>query len=251
MTILSRLRFVPLALAAALAFTLPAQAAAPKQLTEDDVVAIVKRVIKEQPELIITSLQSMREHEQATAQQKSLDAIKTNLPALTKNPMSPVAGNPNGDVTVVEFFDYHCGYCKRMLPVVKQLIEEDKKVKVVFKELPILSEDSRTAAQAAIAVNRIAPKKYFDYHTKLMAHNGAFTEENLASYAADLGIDKATFTKNFQDPKVAAYLNEVMDLARILDIQGTPAIIIGTQFLPGATDLATIKAAIAKERGAK
>lgn len=232
-------------------FAATAQAAAPKQLTEDDVVAIVKRVIKEQPELIITSLQSMKEHEQASQMQKSKDAIKTNLPALTKNPMAPTGGNPNGDVTVIEFFDYHCGYCKRMLPVMKQLIDEDKKVKVVFKELPILSEDSRTAAQAAIAVNRIAPKKYFDYHTKLMAHNGSFTEENLASYAVDLGIDKSAFTKSFNDPKVATYLNEVMDLARVMDIQGTPAIIIGTQFFPGATDLASIKAAIAQQRSAK
>ncbi len=248
MTAFFRLRFASLAFAS-LAFATTAQAAVPKQLTEDDVVAIVKRVIKEQPELILGSLQAMKQNEQAGAQQKAADAVKENFAALTKNPMSPVAGNPNGDVAVVEFFDYHCGYCKRMLPVVKQLISEDKNVKVVFKELPILSEDSRTAAQGAIAVNRIAPKKYFDYHQKLMAHSGTYTEANLTQYAVDLGIDKAAFAKSFNDPKVAAYLSEVTDLARKMEIQGTPAVVVGNQFFPGATDLETIKAAIAKERG--
>ncbi len=247
----SSLRLSLLASAAALAFAATAQAATPKQLTEDDVVAIVKRVIKEQPELIISSLQSMKEHEQAGAAQRAQDAVKSNLAALTKNPLSPVVGNPNGDVTVIEFFDYHCGYCKRMLPVVKSLIEEDKNVKVIFKELPILSEDSRTAAQASTALFSIAPKKYFEYHTKLMAHTGSYTQENLTQYAVDLGVDKAAFTKAFTDAKISKYLQEVTELAQKMEIQGTPAVVVGGQLYPGAIDLATLKTAVAKARGEK
>ena len=233
--------------AAVLLLAAPAHAQS-KALTEDDVVAIVKRVIKEQPELIIDSLESMKARESANSQQKQAATLKTSKAALTQNPLSPFIGNPKGDVVVVEFFDYHCGYCKRMLPVMQELVKSDKNVKVVFKEFPILSEDSGLAARAALAVNKVAPKKYFEYHGKLMNHKGEFTEESLLKYADELSIDREAVRKEANAEWITKYLGEIRSLAQKLDIQGTPAMIVGDQILPGATDVDTLKGLIAKAR---
>ena len=250
MTSARRTSLLALLAAPALLFAAPSFADT-KNLTEDDVVAIVKRVIKEQPEIIIESLESMKSREQANAQKKQTETLKTSKDALFKNPLTPFIGNPKGDVTVVEFFDYHCGYCKRMLPVMQELVKQDKNVKVLFKEFPILSEDSGLAARAALAVNKLSPKRYFDYHTKLMNHKGEFTEDALLKYADEVGVDRESVRKESNAEWVTKYLAEVRGLASKLDIQGTPAMIIDSQIFPGATDLDTLKAAIAKARAAK
>jgi protein-disulfide isomerase len=222
-----------------------------KTLTEDDVVAIVKRVIREQPELIIESLENMKAREMASSQQRQAESLKKYKNELTKDSKSPAIGNPKADVTVVQFFDYHCGYCKRMVPVVEELVKADKNVKVIFKEFPILSEDSGLAARAALAVNKLAPDLYFDYHKKLMQHRGEYNQAVLTRYATDLKINADKFTSEVNAEWVTSTLAEVRKLAQALDIQGTPAMVVGDQVLPGATDIATLKDMVKKARAAK
>jgi len=218
-------------------------------MTDADVEAIVKKVIANNPELLVKSLQSYEAKEQAAKASKAAQNITALQGDLNDNPNSPSVGNPNGDVTVVEFFDYHCGYCKHFYPTVSQLIEQDKKVRVVFKEFPILSADSGVAAKAALAVNSIDPSKYFAFHTALMESTGSFDMSMLTEKAKEVGIDKETFLKAMKNPELSHELDHNKELAQALGIGGTPVIIIGTQFMPGAIsyDMLKDKVAIARK----
>lgn len=218
------------------------------EMTEKQVEAIVKRVIQEQPDLIVKSLQAMQAKAAAEQEANAAKAIKDNHKSLTQNKLAPTAGNPKGDVTIVEFFDYHCGYCKRMLPVVQEIIKADKNVKVVFQEYPILSPDSVTAAKAALAVNKINPKKYMDYHAKLMSNQGRFSEATLIKFAEDVGVDGAKVKEVMNSKEIAKYLDEVKALGEKVGVRGTPAMVIGEEFYPGALGADEVKAAIAKAR---
>jgi protein-disulfide isomerase len=219
-----------------------------KPLTSAEVEAIVKKVIADNPELIVKSLQAYEAKEHAETLSKATQNIKSSQDDLNHNPDSPSAGNPKGDVTVVEFFDYHCGYCKRFFPALAKLMDEDKQIRIVFKEFPILAEDSATASKAALAVNSIDKKKYLAYHSALMQSSGSFTLDMLTEEANKLGISKAAFEKALKNPGIEKELDHNKELAQALGISGTPVIIVGTQFIPGAVGLDTLKEKIAAAR---
>jgi protein-disulfide isomerase len=214
-----------------------------KPMSQAEVEAIVKKVIKENPDLIF---QTLLDYQQKTAAERMSKATQ-NLVALQEkishDTHSPSIGNPNGDVTLIEFFDYHCGYCKRFFPEIPKLLEEDKGVRVIFKEFPILSEDS-----AALAVYSIDPKKYYDYHIELMNSSGKFTEDMLTDAATHIGIDADAFKKAFQDPERKKTIEANRKLADDLGVDATPAIIIGTELLPGAVPYEDLKAKIQEVR---
>lgn len=222
--------------------------AADKPLTKAEVEKIVEQVIMEKPEIIIESLKKMQEREAATAATKAVEAMKSRKDDIFNSPLSPVLGNPNGDVTIVEFFDYNCGYCKRIYPSLAQLIAEDKNVRVVMKEFPILSDSSELGARAAFAVHHLAPEKYLPFHAALMTHNGQLDKTAIINAAAKLGISEADLTKAMQTDEVTNAINEDRELGTALNINGTPALIIGEEIIPGAISLEEIKAKIAKLR---
>lgn len=226
----------------------PAQAADAALTAEQEaaVEELIGRYLLENPEIILESVRAHRERqEQASrlAAEKNLVALRDQI---VNDPTSPVAGNPDGDVTIVEFFDYRCGYCKASMEAVRTLIEEDPDVRFVFKEFPILSEESGQAARAALAAQRQG--KYFEFHNALMNFRGSFTDEQIMKIAADVGLDTEKLAEDMKDPDIEDALRRNAELAQRLDINGTPSFIVGDDLYPGALDLEALRTIIAEIR---
>ena len=222
-------------------------------LDEKKIVGVVHDYLTKNPEILVemtTELDKRQQAEQASQQEK---VISDNADALFRSPLSYSAGNPNGDVTVVEFFDYNCGFCRRALPDLVKLIDSDDKVKVVFKELPIFGEESEAAAKAALAAGKQG--KYFEMHQKLYADPGKADKDKALRAAAELGLDVPQLEKDMEDPSIQQALDETKDLAQKLGLQGTPLYLIGDRVVPGAPDdlydQLTAKVAEVREKGCK
>jgi protein-disulfide isomerase len=203
--------------------------------------ALVRQYILDHPEVVVESLQAYQARQRAAenqAAQATLAALKDHI---ENDPAAPVAGNPEGDVTIVEFFDYRCGYCKRVLPSIRELMKTDGNVRYVFKEFPVLGPDSVTASRAALAVWKLQPDKYFPFHTALLESRGSLTEQRIMQIAEQVGLDPARVREGMDDPGIEKTLQANFDLGRQLKINGTPAFIIGGKLVPGAIDLATMK----------
>jgi len=171
-----------------------------------------------------------RANEAKLQEEQAASAIKDNIAKLTSKD-SPSIGPDDADVTIVEFFDYNCGYCKRALPDVQAIAASDKKVRFVFKEMPILGPTSGTAAQWALAAKR--QDKYFEYHTALMEFKGQKEEKQLAKIAKDLGLDVEKMKKDASSDEVQAEIDADVELARTIGINGTPAFIVEETLYPG------------------
>ena len=217
------------------------------KINKDDVEKIVAEYIQKNPQAILESVNKYQQNAAADEEKKAQGNIKEKLSEIENDLASPVAGNPKGDVVVVEFFDYSCGYCKKVLPAVTKLLEEDKNIKFVFKEFPILGPNSELGARAALAVYAIAPDKYFEFHKKLMG--GHVTgQDSINAVAKELGIDVAAMEKKMKSAEVDKTIVNDRVLASTIGIRGTPAFIIGGQLIPGAAEYDTFKDLVAKAR---
>ena len=206
--------------------------AASANAEEDEL--IIRDYLTNKPKILVemtNELDKRQVAEQSAQQQK---AISQNADAIFRSSVSHVAGNPSGDVSVVEFFDYNCPYCRRSLPDVLKLINEDGKVRLVLKELPILSHDSVAAAKLALAANKQG--KYFEMHQKLFSEPGKADKDKALRIAKELGLDIDQLQKDAQDPDIKKALDESEDLARKLDLKGTPLFLIGDRVIAGALD---------------
>ena len=212
------------------------------------VEALIERYIAENPEKIVDSVRAYNRR----VEEARRDSASANLVALRDeilaDPGSPVAGNPEGDVTIVEFFDYRCGYCKRSLDVLMTAMQEDSEVRVVFKEFPILSPQSRRAAQAALAARE--QEGYLPFHVALMEARGAFEDEQIFEIAGEVGLDVERLAADMESAGVAEQIDAVSALADALDISGTPAFVVGGEVFRGAIDLEAMRSAIASARAA-
>jgi protein-disulfide isomerase len=157
-----------------------------------------------------------------------------NAKSIYRSPNSSVAGNPDGDITVVEFFDFNCGYCKHGLPEVQKLIQADKNVRVVFKELPILSKGSDEAARAALAAKRQG--KYWEFHQAMLSSKGQANEASSLKTAESLGLDMDKFKADMASDDVKNELLEMMKLAKAMGVNGTPHFLVGDKSIPGAPE---------------
>ncbi len=216
-------------------------------MTKSDVEQIVRDFILNNPDVIVESLNSFQEQQRRDQQAKSAAGAKQVIDQLDSI-NAPIAGNPDGDVTVVEFFDYNCGFCKRALPTVLDLIKQDQNVKFVFLELPILSPSSEQVAKAATAVHLIDESKYLDYHTALMEFRGQKNEKLLLDKAEELGLNRDEVKEKMNSAEVNTVLSQVKQLASQAGVRGTPAFIIGEELIPGAVDINTLKAAVNRAR---
>lgn len=222
-------------------------------LKEKDVVDIVSNYLTENPEILVemTTELDNRQRDEQTAQQEK--AISENADALFRSKHAYIGGNPDGDVTVVEFFDYNCGYCKRAMPDLVKLIDNDDKVRVVLKELPIFGGDSDEAAKGALAAK--LQGKYFEMHQRLFSENGKANKDKVLQIAAELGLDVEQLKKDMEGEEVGKALEEARELAQKLGLQGTPFYLIGDQTIPGAPedlyDRLTEKVAEVREKGCK
>ena len=198
------------------------------------------------PEVIAESLQKYQQQQEETQKQAHAQAVKELKPQLMNAPASPVLGNPSGDVTVVEFLDYRCPYCKAMHQPIADMIAADGNVRVVIKEFPILGDDSLFAARAALAAGKQG--KYAEMHTALMTFKGKLSAQDVENAAAQLGLDVVRLKDDMAAPEVDQELQQNYNLAERLGINGTPAFVIGDTLIPGAIKLEDLKAHIAKAR---
>lgn len=203
-------------------------------LDEQQVVEIVRNYLTENPEILVemtTELDKRQQEEEASQQEK---AISDNADALFRSPHAFAAGNPDGDVTVVEFFDYNCGFCRRAMPDVVKLIDNDDNVRLVFKELPIFGEQSEEAAKGALAAH--IQGKYFEMHQKLFTEPGKANKDKVLRIANEIGLDVPQLEADMEGASVQQALDEAKDLAQKLGLQGTPFYLIGDRIIPGAPD---------------
>lgn len=197
-----------------------------------DIEAIVKNYLVTHPEIFLevqTALETKMEKEQA-ARLKSV--ISENARDIYRDPKADIAGNPDGDITVVEFFDYNCGYCKRGLGDIVKLVESDPKVRVVFKELPILSKGSEEASRVALAAGQQG--KYWELHQAMLNAKGVLNEATALQLATKLGLDIDKLKKDMNSPEVLAELAKAEELAKKLGVNGTPHFLVGDRAIPGA-----------------
>jgi len=201
---------------------------------EEGTKKIIEKWVQDNPEKIIASLQGMQKKQAGATAQDAKKVIATSKEQLYNDKNSGIAGNPEGDVAVVEFFDYSCHYCKNVYPDVKKLIDNDKGVKVILKEFPILGPDSEKAAKAAIAVLKLNSGKYFAYHGALMSIQGAKSEEVLLDQAKKLGLNPAKVKEEMDKPEVEQIIAANRALGSSIGVRGTPGFIIGDELIPGA-----------------
>ena len=220
----------------------PAEAA---DLPVEQIEKIVREYLLREPEVIYQAIQELqrRQAEAAAAQQRA--AIAANQGKLLDDPTSPVGGNPDGDVTLVEFFDYRCAYCRRVVSSMRALLEEDSGLRVVFKELPVLGPDSVRAARAALASRRQAG--YVPFHFALMTTDD-LSLQGIRAAAEAVGLDPDRLEADMAAPEVLAAIQANYALANELGIEGTPAFVIGDQLIPGAVDKGRLEQLIDEAR---
>lgn len=216
-----------------------------------DQVQQVERLIREyllaNPELLGEMSNRLRaKQEQATAARMK-EVVATRRAELVSDPNSYVAGNASGDVTIVEFFDYQCGYCKRVHPALTTLLKQDPGVRLVLKELPVLGPASETAARAAVA-SLAQPGKYHAFHTALMQHQERLDEASVLAIAGRVGVDVTKLSADMKSDRVAAVLKANRELATALGVNGTPAFVIGDRLVPGAVPLERLVELVAQQR---
>lgn len=240
--------------AAAFIAALPAFAAPPAVAADaltpaqqDAVRELVHQYLLDNPEVLIEALQAYQARADAESQKRQQAALDSSQAELEGDPSSPVVG-ADGDVTIVEFMDYRCGYCKQVFPALSALLKSDGNIRYVVKEFPILGPDSVIASRAALAVWRLTPERYFDYHSALMTSRGAFDEKRVLDIATDVGLDAKAIAAEMKNPEIKATIAKNEDLARALGIRGTPAFVIGGQLIPGAVDAATLAHLVAVAR---
>ena len=208
----------------------------------------IRSYLLEHPDVIIESLQKYEEKERTDREKAVADALVEHKEDIYNHPMTPVTGNSKGDVSVIEFFDYQCGYCKRTMQNVLDLQKEDPKLRFVWKELPILGPASEFAAQAAMAAKK--QNKYLEFHIAVMGARGQLTPELVFALAKQAGIDIERLKRDMVDPAIAKYLRDTLLLAQQLGINGTPGFIIGGKLVPGAISKEQMKQLVADARAA-
>jgi len=199
-----------------------------------EIETIVREYLLSNPEIML-DVQAALQEKQREAQQKAvLETIEVASDELFHSANDGVIGNPDGDVTVVEFFDYNCGFCKRALTDMESLVQSDSNLRFVLKEFPILSEDSHKAHVVSMAVHLLEPEKYTEFHRKLLGGSERATEDSAIKVALDLGIDETALRQKMQDPAIDQIFGSTYQLAEQLQITGTPGYVVGKEIVSGA-----------------
>lgn len=231
-----------------LSFSAPAHADAFTPDQKKELESLFKDYIRNNPDLILESVQAYQIKEEERRQQGAEANLKEYKDKLTQGQDLPFTGNPDGDVTIVEFFDYNCGYCKKAYEDLIKILAEDSNVKVVFIDMPILSESSRLMAKLSMAAQ--SQGKYFEAHKALMEYRGTQNEEAFLNVMKDHGIDIEKVKAEKDSPDIDAALGRYLKIANDLNIRGTPGFIVGDQLMPGYIGLEGMKRAIDETRQA-
>lgn len=218
-----------------------------------EIQKIIKDYLISHPE-VLEEVSAELTKRQATAEaEKHQAAIATNANTIFNSPRGVTIGNKDGDVTFVEFFDYNCGYCKRAMTDMIDIMKADPKLKVVLKEFPVLGPGSVEAAQVAVAVRMQDPtgKKYLDFHQKLLGGRGQADKARAMAAAKEAGLDMTRLEKDIASPEVRATIEENFKLAEAMGMNGTPSYVIGKQVVIGAVGAEALKEKISIARCGK
>lgn len=224
----------------------PAAAQTPASAEQE---RIIHDYLLSHPEVVVEALQAAEAKERLKQEEASRAAIAMKRSELLDDPSAPTGGNPKGDVTIVEFFDYRCPYCKQVESSVEALLKEDPKLRIVYKEFPILGPPSVFAAHVAFAA--LKQGKYERFHNAMMAARGEVSEDVILKVAGDAGLDIARVKIDMAAPEIGQIIKRNYDLADALGIRGTPAFVIGDMLILGAVDPETFRQKIAAARKAR
>jgi protein-disulfide isomerase len=219
------------------AMPLSAHAQAFSKAQRGDIERIVHDYLVAHPEVLQEAMTELEKRQTAAEAEKHKAAVKAHAKALFSSPDQVTLGNPNGNVTFVEFFDYNCGYCKRAMSDMLTLLKNDPKLKVVLKEFPVLGPGSVEAARVAVAVRMQAPQKYLEFHTKLLGGRGHADNARALAVAKEVGLDMTRLEKDMKSPEVQNTLQHDFKLAEALGLNGTPSYVIGDNVIVGAIGL--------------
>ena len=222
-----------------------------EQFTNDqktEIEAIIQDYLINNPEVIEKAQEEINRRREEEAQLRAEKLISDKEGLLFSSTKQAVMGNPEGDITLIEFFDYNCGFCRRSFADILKIIEEDDQVQVILKEFPILGEQSIEAAEVSIAANILDPSSYPEFHQKLMLSRNRSNSAYAIAVAEDVGYDIEAIKKMTEAPEVQAAIEEVYELARNLSLTGTPAFVLGTEVIRGAISFDQLKAKIASLR---
>jgi protein-disulfide isomerase len=241
-------------LAVTCAFALSCSLPAFTQTTDAGKALVTKEALQQaihdyilaHPEVLIQSLRIAKEHEEIRVAEQNRALVASLKHELVDDPNAPVRGNPSGDVTLVEFFDYRCPYCRQVEPFLQGLIKNDHGLRVVVKELPILGPASIYAARIALAANRQG--KYEQFHNAVMSKRSNFDEATLLKLAEDAGLTLDRLKTDMNSFEVDAEIKRNTEIAKALKLSGTPAFVAGTELIPGATDVETLQALLDEAR---
>jgi protein-disulfide isomerase len=246
--------FRPLFLSLAIAIAIALAATPPNTLAATDMTApqreaieaIIHDYLMHNPDVLIEALRGAEDKLNREADAKAATVLGNRRSEIFDDPATPVGGNPHGDVTIVEFFDYRCPYCKQVLPSLQTLLKEDRNLRFIYKEMPVLGPASIVAARAALAAQR--QDKYEAFHAAMMATKGQITDDTVYKVASAVGLDVDRLKHDMAAPEIERAINANLALAEALNIRGTPGFIIGDHIIPGALDLGTLKSMVADAR---
>ena len=242
--------------AAAAAMTVLLLAAAPSRAEtfsadqRTEIEHIIKDYLVSHPEVLQDAMNELEKHQAAADAEKHRTIIKEQSDKLFSSPRQVTIGNPQGDVTLVEFFDYNCGYCRRALSDMLSLMKDDPNLRVVLKEFPVLGPGSVEAAQVAVAVRMQdkTGKKYLEFHQKLLGGRGQADKNRALAVAKDVGLDMSRIEKDMASDEVRATIDENLKVADLLGLNGTPSYIVGDEVVVGAVGLDALKSKVGAAR---
>ena len=229
---------------------LPSSAgAADPEPSVPEIEKIVRDYLMREPEVIYEAIQELQKRQQTAEAERQKATITERADEIFRHPEDPFAGAAEGDVTLVEFFDYRCGYCRNMAGNLRTLIDTDDRLRFVFKELPVLGPDSVVAAKAALAAAKLDHDKYYDFHMALMQSKD-LSRETVLSLAAAKGYNRDAMAAEMDSAWVQERLDANQALAESLGINGTPSFVVGSTLIPGAVDIGRLAQLVQDERKA-
>ena len=249
MTIKTRIAFAA-AVSLALAGAAPAVAQSFSADQREEIGKIIKDYLLTHPEVMQDVMAELEKRQQSADAEKHRAAVVENKATLFSSPHQVVLGNPQGNVTMVEFFDYNCGFCKRAMTDMLDLIKTDNNLKFVLKEFPVLGEGSVEAARVAVAARMqdANGKKYIEFHQKLLGSRGAADKMRALAVAKEVGLDMPRLERDMGSDEVKKTIEENMKLAEALGVNGTPSYVVGEEVVIGAVGLDTLREKISAER---
>ena len=245
-----RLRILAVLCAVAAAGALPAPAAEMSAERREAIEKVIESYLLRNPEVLERAMEALEAWREAEQERAAAAALETYRRDLFDAPAAPVGGNPDGDVTLVEFFDYRCGVCRRIHPIVSELVASDGRIRRVYVEWPILGPESVFAARAALAARNQGGRKYLRFHDLMMESRGQLNKDKVLSLAGRAGLDRTRLQRDLGSAEIARIIQRGYTIAGALDLNGTPSFVIGRKVVRGGRDLNAMRRLVAEARKA-